>query len=275
MDSTPDLGQEPLPRPGQRSRLGLRLAVAALTVALGAGGVALAAAARDTRPDDAAGTAIATATTAPATHATDGAPGEHHHDHGDGAAGDDAQGCLIGGVLVVAGDAHDHATSHGLTLHDATGGVPGPDDCAGAQAFHERVRAAVEPYRDADAARAAGYTPNLKALTDDLPVDHWSRRGSGLAAFDAAQPDGLVYYADGDSEILLGAVFVERGDDLPQPGGAYTVWHDHHQAGCPAERPNCARATPEGAPRMLHVWVFEGALDPFAHSFGEARGRVV
>jgi hypothetical protein len=143
-----------------------------------------------------------------------------------------------------------------MTVHDATGAAsPTADDCVHAQAFYAQVSAAAVRYADIDAATADGYVPGPRAASNGRPVDHYFLRGRDPAVLDATKPEGLVYWVDGDTATLLGVLFMEHDDaNLQQPGGPYTLWHDHG-----------------GAVKMFHVWVFDGVKEPFALSYVAAR----
>lgn len=279
----------PSPRRARRARL--RLAAAGAVV-LALGGGAWAAAADDASPaggDEAAGTAgtgsaghdhhddAATGTTA--SH--EGADAEHDAGHDAGrsshadataAADDTLTSCVVAGVDLVAAAGDDHTSHHGLVIHDATDGVPTARDCAGAQEFHASVAAAAARFADLDVAVAEGYAPTRRSRTDESPIDHSMLTADEPAVLDPARPEGLVYRVDERGATLLGVVFVETGEaDLAQPGGPFTTWHDHTSGGCPDEVPDCGElgGTP---PRMLHVWLFPGVADPFAHDYPQAVG---
>ena len=168
------------------------------------------------------------------------------------------------------GEAHD---DHGLAEHDSTGGrEPTAEDEANADAFYDEVAAGTERYQDVDVAVADGYV-ETSANGGDGPIKHYMQRGGNPdrdEALDAESPSGLVYYVDENQTTLIGVVFVSRAEEPPQPGGPLTVWHDHSPMGCPEAHPDCPAADGiddgEIPPRMMHVWLFEGA-DTFAHDF--------
>jgi hypothetical protein len=143
-----------------------------------------------------------------------------------------------------------------------------------ADAFYDAVTAGTERYQDIDVATASGYAETTAKVGGDGPIKHYMRRGGGGAAeLDPERPQGLVYYVDDDQATLIGAVFTSRDEEPEQPAGPLTVWHDHSPMGCPETRPDCPAADGidegENPPKMLHVWLFDGA-DRFAHGFPEA-----
>jgi hypothetical protein len=192
-------------------------------------------------------------------------PASSHDDGHEREHGDDPE---TGGEPSAA---HDH----GVAVHDSTGGrEPTAEDEANADAFYDAVTAGTERYQDIDVATASGYAETSAKVGGDGPIKHYMRRGGGGAAeLDAEWPQGLVYYVDDDQATLIGAVFTSRDEEPEQPGGPLTVWHDHSPMGCPETRPDCPAADGidegENPPKMLHVWLFDGA-DRFAHGFPEA-----
>lgn len=161
---------------------------------------------------------------------------------------------------------------HGLAEHDSTGGrEPTAEDEANADAFYDAVAAGTERYQDINVAIADGYVESANG--NDGPIRHYMQRGGDPErdeAVDPENPSGLVYYVDENQTTLIGAVWVSRAEEPEQPGGPLTVWHDHSPMGCPEAHPDCPAADGiddgEIPPRMLHVWLFEGA-DTFAHDF--------
>jgi hypothetical protein len=213
-------------------------------------------------PDVEVTTTLADATTPTAV------TGDDHEGHG---GGDDAT-C----DLPVASHAGDTDRRH--TLHDTTGGRAVTEtDCDAAAAWFDEVStAALDRFADLDDAIDAGYVITKQSRESPNPLDHYTLRGGNDAQLDADLPEGLVYWTDSDTgeAVLYGVVFIERGGDLPQPGGPLTVWHDHHDAeSCLALDENCdLEAGAANAPRMLHVWFFDGVVDVFAHDYPGAVG---
>lgn len=275
----------------QRSRRRRRIALAvAGAITAAAGGAAWAAAGGDT---DASATGVGTSTTLAAdgqsrhdgahdhdAHTTTDAaapaddPGHGSHDgSGVEGAGDAVESCLVAGADVAGngGDTGAHS-GHGLVIHDSSAGEPTAQDCTGAQQFYDAVAAASARYADIDAATTQGYVLTRQSADDQSPIDHYMLAGGNPDVLDPDRPEGLVYRVDGEGATLLGVVFVETDDaDLVQPGGPFTTWHDHTASGCPAESPDCGQLG-GSPPKMLHVWLFPGVADPFAHDYPQAVG---
>ncbi len=267
--------------PSRTRRIAVALAgIAAFTVAGGATVWALSPDGADDPkdPQPASSSEVEAATTlADPTPSTTGADQHeaddgHDDDHGDHEGGDDDVTC----DLPVA--SHAGASDHGHTLHDATGGraVTQADCDAAAEWFDEVSTRALERFADLDDAIDAGYVITKQSRESSNPLDHYILRGGNDAQVDADLPEGLVYRIDADTgeSVLYGVVFIEHGDDLPQPGGPLTVWHDHHDAeSCLALNDDCdVEAGAANAPRMLHVWFFDGVVDVFAHDYPGAVG---
>jgi hypothetical protein len=212
-------------------------------------------------PTTAPGTAPATAppTTAHAhVHTTAPAPA-HVHPSGNpspapppspGATNPPA-GSNPNGIVGVFcnGWIHRKAPSPHMVVDDRTGGrAPTAQDCANARAFYNAVVAANSKYADINVALAANFRPG-----GDPPGQygqHYVQWGPSPGIADPNHPEGLVYHFDSSGHAtLLGVMFVEQSNNLPQPGGPITVWHHHHTG---------------NAGHMLHVWFFPGVQDPFA-----------
>ncbi len=204
-------------------------------------------------------------------------PGDHQHEAPMDDVVDTTAAEAVECDLPVASDAG--TSDHGHTLHDSTDGrVATADDClAGAAWYQEVSGAALARFSDVADAIDAGYRINRQSEESANPLDHYSLHGGNDAVLDSELPEGLVYWTDPDTgeTRLFGAVFIERGDDLPQPGGPLTVWHDHHDAtSCVEVNPDCDLETAAAnAPRMLHVWFFDDVVDVFAHDYPGAVGE--
>jgi hypothetical protein len=187
-----------------------------------------------------------------------------HHDHGDHqtaatppVAGDDD--------MAMSGTGHVHSRDV-----DALRAAATPAQRAAATALTDRVKAGIAPYADPAAATAAGYRPNPRGGPN---ATHWPsatawRDGRVL---DPSHPESLVYWTLPDGrKVLLGAMFkVAPGQEAPAPGGDLTMWHVHPAPGqmChPAEDAGCSGT------QMLHVYVFDGVVDPFAENPVAAAG---
>jgi hypothetical protein len=221
--------------------------------------------------------ALAAVVVAPAIAA---AHGSHHEGHDDAPAESERT------------DDTTHVERHGnteLVVHDCSGrDEPTAQDEANAEELVDTVTTALEPYHDVEAAAEDGYTITDEAAQSHSPIDHYMRAVSTRRRGDPDRlrpnrPDGLVYFArDDGTQVLLGAVWRSRAECPPQPAGPLTVWHDHSPSGCPAAHPDCPAATgaPVDAahvPKMFHVWIFDGAAEPFAHdllgALGDHSGR--
>lgn len=203
--------------------------------------------------------------TAGATSAAVGLHEDHHHDDEKDKKKDDGDS---------ASDDTTHA-EHGMAIHDSTGGrEPTDEDQENADAFYESVVEGIARYEDLRVAIDDGYVETEGS--QDLAVKHYMKRGVNGAALDPELPSGLMYYVDENQTTLLGAVWVTRSNDPPQPGGPLTVWHDHSPMGCPEAHPDCPAASGEETngvpPLMFHVWTFEDAVDVFGHGFPDAVG---
>lgn len=156
------------------------------------------------------------------------------------------------------GPAHERGLRHQPTVHDGTGGAaPTAADIAGAQEFLDAVRVGTARFADVDVAIAEGYFVPARAASEPGRRKHYMLRGGNPAVLDPTQPEGLVYWSDGNRTIFLGAVFVERDDaNRVQPGGPITRWHDHS-----------AETSNPDAVNMMHVWLYENAGDPFGITF--------
>ena len=242
---------------------------------------------------NAAGGATAT-TAAPAASGDHDQPGHDHdhdhdhdqaeHDHDQATEGTAGNGNMTGGAMGGFATGDDVGSHQGLTLHDNTGGrVATAEDEAGAAGFITEVTDGVARYRDIGRASADGYHPNAGNDKQSWnPVKHYSRgtKGNGDAGWwDPTRPGGLIYkFADDGAATLIGVVFISppgtSDADLPQPGGPLTVWHDHASMGCPAADPDCGQRDNVNPPKMLHVWFFDGVVQPFAHDYADAAGVV-
>ncbi len=280
--SSPDHDHAESTRRRPHGRRVTAVAAGALTLALaGVGtGVALA-------NDPADGSAPATESpvtespvtesTAEATTSSSTDPDVEHDEHDEHDDGHDAGPTDVVCDLPVAD--HSGTTDHGHTLHDATDGrAVTAEDCAAAEAFYDEVVAAAGArFADVAVAEAAGYVISRQSADSPNPLDHYRLSGGNDAELDPYLPEGLVYRTDPDTGAaeLVGVVFMEVGDDLPQPGGPLTVWHDHHDTeSCLELVPDCDPETDgDNAPRMLHVWFFDGVVDVFAHDYPGAVGE--
>lgn len=266
--------------PGSRSR---RIAFAAAgLVALTVGGAATVWALDDPGPGTvpAVATVPTTTTTTTSTDSeTTTALADHDMDHGTDHTTDNTVDNDESIVCDIPVESHSGSEDHGNSLHDATGGrAVTEEDCDRAEAFYAEVSAeATARFANQADALSAGYRISGEAAKSENPINHYLLAAGNDAELDATLPEGLIYWDDPDSgeSLLIGVVFLEQGDDLPQPGGPLTVWHDHHDPeSCLAVNPDCnLEEGAANAPRMLHVWFFENVADVFAHDFPGAVGE--
>jgi hypothetical protein len=274
-DPTPTLPATPTTPAAAASRTRRLLAVGAGLVAFFVAGAATVWALAP-GGESAANAATDTTATTDADHGGEH-DGEHDADHdGEHDADHDSEHDAECDIPV---ESHAGDSDHGHTLHDSTDGrAVTEEDCANAEAFYDEVRTtATALYADLAAAEAAGYRISGTSARSPNPLDHYQLAGGNDAQLDATRPEGLIYWTDPDTgeSLLVGVVFLETGDDLPQPGGPLTVWHDHHDPEtCLEVDPDCnLEEGAANAPRMLHVWFFEGVHDVFAHDFPGAVGE--
>ncbi|HEY8216687.1 MAG TPA: hypothetical protein VIH82_06105 [Acidimicrobiia bacterium] len=126
----------------------------------------------------------------------------------------------------------------------------------------EATRAASTPWEDADAALAAGYVPRSSRFGPVHYANIPNRRDDGV--LDPERPESLVYLQrpNGDP-ILLGVVYiVNRFQDRPTPAGPIAAWHVHDVPGC--HHPDLDAGCSDVRGGMLHVWLYDGVVDPFA-----------
>ena len=147
-----------------------------------------------------------------------------------------------------------------------------------ADAVYAELLVAMEPYRDPQVAREAGYQvgeihgTDYHAQNPDLIDDG--------RILDPRYPESIIYAESVDGPVLVGVMFEMDGlsDPGPRIGGPITVWHSHENicfslapvalAGlrspygvCPLGSVNIP-ATGE----MLHVWVMPGV--PYEDQWG-------
>jgi hypothetical protein len=224
-------------------------------------------------------TGVVAATAGSASAAVSAHGDAHHHDeNGDGDTsnkGDQSKKDKKKDDDAAATSSSDDTTyeTHGMIVHDSTGGrEPTEEDHENAEALYDAVVEGIAEYEDLEAALADGYveTRNSEGLT----VKHFMKRGGDGGELDPNEPSGLVYFVDDDQTTLLGAVWVTRENEPPQPGGPLTRWHDHSPLGCPESTPDCpiGTATDGVPPLMFHVWTFDGAANVFAHGIPDAVG---
>ena len=149
---------------------------------------------------------------------------------------------------------------------------------AAADALYAELLIAVEPYRDPDVARAAGYQ-----VGEIRGTDHHAQNpalvGDGRI-LDPAYPESLIYAESIEGPVLVGVMFEMDGlsDPGPRIGGPITVWHSHENV-CFSVTPVALAGllSPYGVcplgsfnipvtGEMLHAWVIPGV--PYEDQWG-------
>jgi hypothetical protein len=188
-------------------------------------------------------------------------PATHDHDM-DGMDGMDMGGMDMG----EGASGHQHALPPlGLREGQATAA----ERAAAAQLLAD-TKAAVAPYQDIDNAKAGGFTPNRTQVGNiTVHYPHAANRRDDLQ-LDPAHPEGLMYRhnADGTSTLLAVVYTASAGEPAPTPAGPIFSWHTHQA--CDDFFVEPGECTDNF--RMLHVWVADGVVDPFAGTFREAMG---
>jgi len=134
---------------------------------------------------------------------------------------------LVAGILGWGGILRDHA---GALRQEVP--IPSAADRQAAAAFAQRSWEAVAPYRDVDAALAAGYRPTTPPTQATIHYENAGYGRNGGPVMDPARPQGLVYASGTHGKVLLGSMFVLTGREQHGPdfGGAITSWHEHPNA---------------------------------------------
>ena len=181
---------------------------------------------------------------------------------------------LAGGVAVAAPvddghGAHDRGTSafrdFEAVWDDAT-----PKQRTGAADLIVDTADATERWQDVDAAIAEGFAPNRGGVGPVHYRNVDNRRDD--RTLDPDHPESLVYLQrpDGDP-ILLGAVYVTMPyQDRKVPGGDITAWHVHSDPAC--HHPDVTPGCEDVRGGMLHVWLYDGVIDPFADPMAASMG---
>jgi hypothetical protein len=192
----------------------------------------------------------------------DGAMG---HAHPDPPAAMDAEGTELPPTESEAAHAHAHRRDYAAVWAAASA-----EEQADARALVEQVKAGTAKYADTDVAAADGYRPNPNSGPD---ASHWPSRAAARdgRVLDPARPESLMYWTASDGrKVLVGAVFKAfPSQQAPTPGGDLTMWHVHESTTTkcyPAEDDTC-----EGT-KMLHVFFFDGVVDPFTENWAAAAG---
>jgi hypothetical protein len=170
-----------------------------------------------------------------------------------------------------AASAHRHsATPYAERVAAAT-----PSERAAAQRILDETKATLARYADERAALADGFRPNPDPRSPNVHYRNAANHRDGVV-LDTAKPEGLVYRSGADgSKTLMGAVFsVHPRQVVPFDAYPVVTFHSHDATGCPA-----MHVTPDqpcdASPRMVHVWLFSGVVDPFGDNAALAAGRTV
>jgi hypothetical protein len=170
--------------------------------------------------------------------------------------------------------AEDSDAAHQHTRHrdyDALWAAATPDERAEATKLVEDTRAATAEYADFDTALAAGYRPNPQGGDNATHHPNRSLVRDGRV-LDPTAPESLMFWTARDGrKVLVGVVYkTTSSEDAPAPGGELTAWHTHagDQKCYPAQDAGC----PQNTAKMLHVFFFDGAQDPFTESMVAAAG---
>jgi hypothetical protein len=126
----------------------------------------------------------------------------------------------------------------------------------------ERTREAAVRWEDVDAALTDGYVARHGGVGAVHYPNFANRRDDGV--LDPERPESLVYLQrpNGDP-ILLGVVYIATPrEERPTPAGEIAAWHVHGVAGC--HHPDIDAGCSDVRGGMLHVFLYDGVLDPFA-----------
>jgi len=236
-------------------RLGLGAAVVVLALLAGATGVWAAGAAGHDRHEATAAAGVQDPTAA------------HSHDPPAAGTGDGQAGS--------ATPAH----AHGPNLPEVAAATD--DQRAAAEALWKDSMANAEPWRDPEAAAAAGFRfrdddgagpGHRKVRFLHVPNPAWR---ADARVLDPAHPETLVYWnGPGDRLTLVGVMYTAaKGSHGPTVGGPITRWHDHESCRDPATGAKLGQAVDEACPdgqvyrrsgEMMHVWFTDDLATAFA-----------
>jgi hypothetical protein len=206
----------------------------------------------------------------------------HVHDspEGPGTAAPDMRG------TAGADGAGTPAHAHGPNLPDLA--AAGAEERARAEALWKASIANAQPWRDPDAAAAAGFRFKGRDRAGERPVRFvhvpnpaWRADGRIL---DPARPETLIYWRGPKDRLLLVGVMYTAATGAPGPavGGPITRWHDHESCRDPGTRAKLGRpvdgACPDGqvfrrSGEMMHVWFTDDLATAYARRapLGELR----
>jgi hypothetical protein len=197
-----------------------------------------------------------------------GAAAAHTHDPAAAGAGK-------GQAQAAPGSA---AHAHGPNLPEVAAATD--QQRAAAEALWKDSMANAEPWRDPEAAAAAGFRfkddgeagPGRKVRFLHVPNPAWRADGRVL---DPAHPETLVLWnGPGDQLTLVGVMYTAaKGSPGPTVGGPITRWHDHESCRDPATGARLGRPVdgtcPDGqvyrrSGEMMHVWFTDDLATAFA-----------
>jgi hypothetical protein len=179
------------------------------------------------------------------------------HEHGSGETGHSSAGGHTAG-----GNGGDSSGGTATRDYEAVWENASSAERAAATELIERTRGEAARWEDVDVALADGFF----ARHDGIGAVHYpniaNRRDDGV--LDPDRPEALVYLQrpNGDP-ILLGVVYMASGfQDRPTPAGDLAAWHVHGVPEC--HHPDLEPGCDDVRGGMLHVWLYDGAVDPFA-----------
>lgn len=167
---------------------------------------------------------------------------------------------------------------HGHAGHESAAPrqTPTADQQAAADLLVAETVAATERFTDVEVALEEGYIQAMPFSFEGVRSAHYMHIGAlvdGRTA-DPQRPEGLIYLmTEDDGPVLLGVMYVEDGDGVPEIGGPLTEWHAHPElcVGIASITPRlisgrCASGHfGAGQWQMLHVWTVPNPDGPFSH----------
>jgi hypothetical protein len=180
-------------------------------------------------------------------------------------------GAGVAGAAPDEGHTHEGAhAAHGARDYESLWDAASLKERTAAGDLIVETDEAAERWHDVDTAITDGFVPNRGGVG----VVHYrnvaNRRDT--RTLDPDHPEALVYFQRPASEpMLLGAVYVTRRDqERVVPAGDLAAWHVHDAAGCRHPDVDVGCEAVQGG--MLHVWLYDGVVDPFADPAGASMG---